>query len=330
MDGLLLLSIAISAFVLLWSLFFWKQSFWRKTKMSRFVFAALSALTLVLGGHLLMLSGYVFWYSHRPIPAEVYKTLFQGVTYTREVRSQPRPLVIDVVSIDLTTPDLRFLVTPGQPTNGRQLPSRTTSQFLSEFNLQLAINGDCCADWFSRGPFDYYPHAGQGVNVLGFASSDGKIYSSRRRYPTLYISADNKASFGKPTGSIYNAISGLFMIIENGKIRDDVYSPSHNDLYTQQPRTAYALDKDGTHLLLFTIDGRQPGYSEGVTIAELIDIVLHYGGYTAMNVDGGGSSTLVVQDTTGRPVVLNSPIDSYIPGRERPIGNHLGVYTDLP
>jgi hypothetical protein len=330
MDVLLLVLVVVSVFVFLASRFFWKKSFQHKTKLSRIGFAALSALALVLGGHLLMLSGYAFWYTHRPIPAELHETLFQGITYTREVRSQPRPLVIDVVSIDLNAPGLRFLVTPGQPTDGRQLPSRTTSQFLSEFNLQLAINGDCCLDWFSRGPFDYFPHSGEGVNVMGFASSDGKIYSSRRRYPSLYISADNKASFGQPIGSVYNAVSGLFMIIQNGKIRDDVYSPFHNDLYTQQPRTAYAIDKDATHLLLFNIDGRQPSYSEGVTIAELIDIVLQYGGYTAMNVDGGGSSTLVIQDTTGWPIVLNSPIDSYIPGRERPIGNHLGVYANRP
>jgi len=46
----------------------------------------------------------------------------------------------------------------------------------------------------------------------------------------------------------------------------------------------------------------------------------------AMAMDGGGSSTLVVEDDDGSPIILNTPIDNYIPGRERPVGNHLGIY----
>ena len=54
----------------------------------------------------------------------------------------------------------------------------------------------------------------------------------------------------------------------------------------------------------------------------MIDI----GAHDAMNLDGGGSSTLVVRGEDGQPRILNSPIDLYIPGRERPVGNHLGIY----
>ena len=46
----------------------------------------------------------------------------------------------------------------------------------------------------------------------------------------------------------------------------------------------------------------------------------------AMNLDGGGSSTMVVEGADGKPRVLNSPIDNHIPGRERPVANHLGFY----
>jgi exopolysaccharide biosynthesis protein len=42
------------------------------------------------------------------------------------------------------------------------------------------------------------------------------------------------------------------------------------------------------------IDGRQPLYSQVATLAELAEIMLYYGTDTAMNLDGGGSSTLVV------------------------------------
>ena len=331
MTGLEFVLFVAALLVLAGSLYFWRQSFRRSTSIGRASLATFSAITLILGGQLLMFSGYFLWNAHRPLPVNEQILPFQGVTYIRDVRSQPHPMVIDVVSIDLNAPGLRFLVTPGEPTDGYQLPSRTTSQFLRDFNVQLAINGDCCQHWYSRTPWDYYPHPGQGVNVEGFASSRGIVYStSRPERPTLYISANNKASFEKPADSIYNAISGLLMIIENGKSSPNLASSGSEITDTLEPRTAYALDKNASHLLLFTVDGRQAGYSEGASIAELVDIMLHYGGYTAMNVDGGGSTALVMQDANGWPVVLNSPIDSYIPGRERPVGNHLGIYANHP
>jgi exopolysaccharide biosynthesis protein len=59
------------------------------------------------------------------------------------------------------------------------------------------------------------------------------------------------------------------------------------------PRTAIAQRKDGI-VLLFIIDGRQPGYSIGISLAELTDLVYKYGAYNAANLDGGASTTLVV------------------------------------
>jgi exopolysaccharide biosynthesis protein len=50
--------------------------------------------------------------------------------------------------------------------------------------------------------------------------------------------------------------------------------------------------------------------------------------YVAMSLDGGGSSTMVIEGEDGQAVILNSPIDNYIPGRERPVGNHLGIYVE--
>jgi hypothetical protein len=79
--------------------------------------------------------------------------LFQGVEYIRDVRSEPRPLVIHVVIIDLDAPGLRFLVTPGDPNGEYHIPqARTTSNFLEEFDLQLAINGDFFDPWWSNVP----------------------------------------------------------------------------------------------------------------------------------------------------------------------------------
>ncbi|MDQ2693735.1 MAG: phosphodiester glycosidase family protein, partial [Chloroflexota bacterium] len=77
---------------------------------------------------------------------------------------------------------------------------------------------------------------------------------------------------------------------------------------------------------IVVVDGRQPFYSEGATFVELAEILIEQGAFMAMALDGGGSSTLVVEGENGAPRILNSPIDSLIPGRERPVGNHLGIY----
>ncbi len=208
----------------------------------------------------------------------------------------------------------------------RLLRARTTSGFLREFHVQIAINGDYFTPWHSSSVFDYYPHIGDFVITTGFASSQGKVYSNGSPgHPTLYISKDNVVSFDKPDGEIYNAISGNVIFVQQGKSTID----NLTDLYhvDRHPRTTIGLTEDGKTLLLIVVDGRQPNYSEGASMKELSAIAIQYGAYTALNLDGGGSTTMVMEDATGAPLVLNSPIDNYIPGRERPVANHLGVYA---
>lgn len=85
----------------------------------------------------------------------------------------------------------------------------------------------------------------------------------------------------------------------------------------RHPRTAAGVTGDGK-LLLLTVDGRQ-ALSRGVSLPELAQILKRYGARSALNLDGGGSSTMVVQDA-----VVNAPSD----GRARPIANGLLVYGE--
>jgi hypothetical protein len=305
--------------------------FWRSRRIAGRIWRNVTSITagslLVISFLLSIAAGYYFWYNHRPIPANTQQTLFEGITYTRESRSTPRPLVIHVATVDLNTPGIAFLVTPPQPNGGRQLRARTTSTFLTEFGLQLAINGDFFSPFWSNSPFDYGPHAGEPVDIYGFASSKGQVYSTGdpAKYPTLYISLDNRAQFGTPMGEIYNAISGNVIFIEQGKVTDGAYREAYH--IDPHPRTAVGLTKDGRTLIIVVVDGRQPNYSEGISLAELAEIMIKYGVETALNLDGGGSSALIIQGQNGGSLALNSPIDNRIPGRERVVGNHLGIFA---
>ena len=87
------------------------------------------------------------------------------------------------------------------------------------------------------------------------------------------------------------------------------FSPSFTD--QRHPRTAAAWDT--RHLFLVTVDGRQSGYSRGMTFQELAEFLTGtLGVEQAINLDGGGSTTMV----TGGEVV-NRPSDS---AGERAIG----------
>ena len=263
----------------------------------------------------------VAWQYARPQPAPKTETLFEGIEYVREIRTSPRDLVIHLVRIDLQADGIRLFVTPGDPGEALPLEARTTGAALAGFDLQVAVNGDAFEPWHANSPIDYYPHAGDRVDVIGYAASEGQSYSTaHKETPTLYLQPNNNARFNQPFASLHHAISGTAMLLENGRNA----TPDDPDI---APRTAVGLNRSGNTLMLVVVDGRQPGYSEGVTLRELAGILAEYGAHDAMNLDGGGSSTLVREGALGQAVVMNNPVGRTIPGTERPVGNHLGVYA---
>lgn len=271
------------------------------------------------------------WYVTRTPPPPVDRQLlFPGIWYSREIRQFPVAQVIHIVEIDLKTPGLRFRVTPADDRTDYTYSARTASEFLVEHNLALAINGDYFQPSHDKYLLDYYPHRGDGVDIHGYTMSDGHLVSKgyapeNNVYRSLYISAENQASF-RPLANAYNVISGNIDIVNDGHILPRLYTlPVYLE---RQPRTAVALTKDESTLMIIIVDGRQPRYSEGASMIELAAIVIAHGGYTALNLDGGGSSTLVMRDADGQPDILNSPIHNRIPGRERPVANHLGVWYE--
>lgn len=279
----------------------------------------------------LIIGVFVLWYITRPQPAPIdHQPLFPGIWYTRELRQTPVAQVIHIVEIDLTTPGLHFRVTPADDIDGFIHSARTTSQYLEEQNLALAINADYFDPWRDYHIFDYYPHVGDGVNIRGLAVSEGQVvtngYVPASAYASLFITADNQASF-EAVDQPYNVVSGNTMLVREGQpliLEDTAY------VKDRHPRTAVALTEDKSRLLILLIDGRQPNYSEGATLKEVAEIMMAYGGYDVLNLDGGGSTDLVMRGEDGRPVILNSPIHNRIPGRERPIANHLGVWLETP
>jgi hypothetical protein len=249
--------------------------------------------------------------------SDVVTTPFSGITLHQRTETSPRPLKIDVVEINLSDPGIHFLATPS---NGA-LPGDTTLQTTRDFltteapsGARLAIN----ANFFGV-------VSGSFADDVDLAASNGDIYSTfSQGFFALNLTQNNSAAIvqqksGDVTGtqtdppvSVYNAVSGNEHIVTNG-----VNTAHQADL---QPRTAAGI-ATGNRLVLMTVDGRQTGVSEGVTTTELANLLIGYGVTDAINLDGGGSTTMAIADPV--PRLLNMPSD----GVERAVGVNLAVFA---
>jgi exopolysaccharide biosynthesis protein len=119
-------------------------------------------------------------------------------------------------------------------------------------------------------------------------------------------------------------VAGNERLVKDGKPYNQTVQETTRD--RPYARTAVGLDKTGQKLWIVIVDGKQFRYSEGLTIAELAQFMLQLGADSALNLDGGGSATLVAETPAGAKV-LNAPIHTRIPLRERPVAVHLGFFA---
>lgn len=93
----------------------------------------------------------------------------------------------------------------------------------------------------------------------------------------------------------------------------------------RQPRTAFGVSQDGTKAIMMVVDGR--GDSIGATHSEMAALMKEYGAYEALHLDGGGSSTMVVQTVDdAAPQLQNTPSD----GAQRKVIASVGVFQTAP
>ena len=157
---------------------------------------------------------------------------------------------------------------------------------------------------------------GGGVNIP--ANGFVLIASGAARPPLERVARGTSAKLSiKPINwpTITTALGGGPRLVRNGQIyvtnegfRSDVLSGTG-------PRTAFGIDKAGRYIILVA-DGRQGYYSTGLTLQELAATMQKLGAVDAMNLDGGGSTALVVKNR-----VVNRPSD----GVERRVANALLV-----
>jgi hypothetical protein len=128
------------------------------------------------------------------------------------------------------------------------------------------------------------------------------------------------ARFSPHHGAMRTLVGGWPRIVEGGKnvalLADSVEGTPPGFSRARHPRTAVGLSRDSATVYLVVVDGRQSA-SVGMTLEELAHSMIALGAVEALNLDGGGSTTLVVRDS-----IVNVPSD---PNGERPVGNAIVI-----
>jgi len=184
--------------------------------------------------------------------------------------------------------------------------TETTSAIAADHNAVFAINGD------------YY-----GFRDTGIVIRNGVVYRDEGARLGLAFYRDGTVKVYDETSTtaerlvadgVWNTLSFGPAVLENGGIVDGIEDVEvdtnfgNHSIQGEQPRTAVGII-DTNHLVFVVVDGRSPGYSAGVTMTGLAEILQGLGATTAYNLDGGGSSTMYFNGE-----LVNSPLGQ---GRER-------------
>ncbi|MEV4287138.1 phosphodiester glycosidase family protein [Nonomuraea bangladeshensis] len=175
--------------------------------------------------------------------------------------------------------------------NGKVLGLRASGAAIAKGTRVLHGNG-VSADWLNQ-------HAWQDWTVR----VDTRVVDLRTR-KALKLTPD------------LHVIAGNVNLVRNGQVQITAKRDGHdsiNMILRRHPRTLLGVTKNGS-LILATIDGRQPGVTVGANFHEAAQLMRWLGARQAVNLDGGGSTAMVVKNK-----LVNRPSD----GVERGVGDSL-------
>lgn len=237
---------------------------------------------------------------------EKISDVIDGVTYTYQLYTDPSgaPYRTYVLKID---PSKAYLYM-GSTSDGYEYSlSGFTKQNVMQHMTSAKENGiipiaGVNADFFDISG-DYHPR--------GLTIKEGKLISNVGTRPWCGFTYDGKFVCGESSqyknykDDLRTAVGASHVLVSNGLPGELNIGTEFSD--TQHPRTLAGVTEDGT-IILAVIDGRQPTKSNGASLARCTSFMMSHGAYNAVNLDGGGSSCMVVEQN-GAYKTMNSPSD---------------------
>ena len=236
---------------------------------------------------------------------DVWSDPAEGVSYLQ--RTAPGPLKMHAAVVDLSRDDLYVRAT--RPEERGQ----TTSAFSQNVGAVVAINGD----WFESGFQPVGLAVGQGVHWEGTADQG---------WAFVACNVEKECHYGNHTVDEelhwrwHDVVGGNgWRLLVDGEIPnypgDSFYTDRH-------PRSAVGTSQDGQTMYFVVVEGRRPE-SIGVGFAEIASFMQELGAYQALMLDGGGSSTLTINQNRVNQLPTNE-------SGERTVANHLAILRGQP
>ncbi|MBA62658.1 MAG: hypothetical protein CMJ76_09870 [Planctomycetaceae bacterium] len=234
-----------------------------------------------------------------------------GIAFSQKKVDTPIPNQIHILRIDLSLGKAkpRVALGPDPDGDGPAEVALTDPRKLAADKSVLAF--------VNTNPWDSFPNAegkknrnwfaGQPVDIHGLAGTNGNLRSKMDpSSASVWFDEEGLVHLGhgqqdKPK----EATSGFQLILSESKILVSEGGARH-------PRTAIGTDKEGKTLWLVVVDGRQPGYSEGMNLHELSEVMKQLGCWRATNMDGGGSSVMGALNKNGEMQIINRPSDRFL------------------
>jgi hypothetical protein len=269
------------------------------------------------------------WVS-RPTREERIEAFAPAADIRYRVYTDPKPLRLWIARIELTAPDVRAAVTepttlPDEEGSSRETLCADTLQFARQRGVQLAINASAFA------PFR--PRLGMPMDVVGLGADRGRIYSQPDpRFGAMVLAPSGRIALKGPpldTQEVWDIVAGFRLLLDDGHIAvtDEEANSSFGGV---NPRTAVGVDQTGGTLWIVVVDGRQKGVSAGMTLVELAVLFRSLGVWDALNLDGGGSTAFVLENTDGTHSVINTPSGLSTSGTLRQVATNVGFYLPGP
>jgi len=235
-----------------------------------------------------------------------------GVKVTGFRTETPRLMECRLLRVDLKQKGLSFVATGRAAEWGQPMPDVTnrtvivdtrrepTESFMRRcrkdgLNVVAAVN---TAPWNPWEP----PWTHRFARLPHLAVSDGQVISHNEKPgPMLLIWKDNTAVITNGLAladvpRVAAALPGFSIIMRDGQ------PPERKPNQSLAPRTAFGISADGRYLYALIVDGRQKTWSQGADMADLAILLKEAGAADAINMDGGGSTTLVTLGRDGTTV----------------------------
>ena len=292
--------------------------------MKKCIFAISAAIVMVLVGSATaeQLDTEGYWSGAQKI--------HRGVKLKELHFEEPRLMHGYVMRVDLKTSGISFVTTGRDPKWGEVMPDytngvkyirtrrETTVDFMKRYrqgatNVIVAVNtapwSPFCPPWNHKWADPGCWMVSDGVEVCETKRGQGAFFAV---YNDGSVAITNRADFA----AVRHVQSGFTIIGRDGV---DLINPKDRTIH---PRTAFGLSKDKRYFYILVIDGRQNEYSIGADYHDLCRILFAAGASDAINMDGGGSTSLVYFDEATQTEKM---VNHHKNNSRRTVASNLGI-----